>query len=157
MCDIPLMTVPRPPHREALPPGDLHFELLENGLDYLLSAVEHLSDEEPPRNLKYAVLHLAAGVELIIKERLRRDDWRLLFADEKKASEQALARGSFRSVGPEEAIERLEDAAGIVLDPADESLLKSLRDRRNRLQHFAITDTSEAVTALTARVLGFQR
>lgn len=33
-----------------------------NGMDYLDSVVDHLSGEPKPRDLKYAVLHLQAGV-----------------------------------------------------------------------------------------------
>jgi hypothetical protein len=35
--------------------------LLENGLDFLVSAVEHLGGEPDQRELKYAVLHLASA------------------------------------------------------------------------------------------------
>jgi hypothetical protein len=44
--------------------GDPHFPSVENGLDHLVGVVENLESrdgEVSGRNLKYAVLHLAAG------------------------------------------------------------------------------------------------
>jgi hypothetical protein len=50
--------------RGALPPVD-------NGLDYLVSVVDHLRGEEVGRReLKYAVVHLQAAVECLLKYRL---------------------------------------------------------------------------------------
>src|SRR2546426_9855541 len=60
-------------------PDQVHFTLLENGLDFVWSAVEHLSVATSKRELKYALLHLVSGIELILKERLRREDWKPLF------------------------------------------------------------------------------
>lgn len=52
---------------------DIHFELLENGLDFLLSGIEYLARGKEKRDIKYGVLHTVSGVELILKERLRRE------------------------------------------------------------------------------------
>ena len=65
---------------EPSKPG-VSFSLLENGLDFVLSAVEHLGGNPSKRELKYAVLHLYSGAVLILKERLLREDWKLLFAN----------------------------------------------------------------------------
>lgn len=43
------------------PPAIVSFTLLENGLDFVLSAVEYLSGTLSKRELKYAVLHLYSG------------------------------------------------------------------------------------------------
>jgi len=40
-------------------------------------------------------LHLSDGVELVLKEELRREHWSLLFADVDKASESALKAGKY--------------------------------------------------------------
>jgi hypothetical protein len=37
------------------------FQPLGNGMDFLESAIAHLQDDDEPRNLKYAVLHLQAA------------------------------------------------------------------------------------------------
>jgi hypothetical protein len=65
----------------------VEYALLENGLDFVLSALEHVGSKPDRRQLKYAVLHLYAGVALVLKERLRQEDWRLLFEKQEKADE----------------------------------------------------------------------
>ena len=57
----------------------LEYTLLENGLDFISSALKHLKNQPTKRELKYAVLHLSAGIELILKERLKREHWSLVF------------------------------------------------------------------------------
>lgn len=75
----------------------MNITLVENALDFILSAVEWAKGDDV-RSLKYAILHLSDGVELILKEKLRRDHWSLLFADVDKANENALKTGDFKSV-----------------------------------------------------------
>ena len=62
-------------------PGEhyqMNITLIENALDFILSAVEWAKGDDD-RSLKYAILNLSDGVELILKERLRRAHWSLLF------------------------------------------------------------------------------
>lgn len=56
--------------------SDIEFRPVRNGVDYLLSAVQHLTaGQQPPgdRDLKYTVLHLHAATEVLLKARLVRD------------------------------------------------------------------------------------
>ena len=57
----------------------LQLTLLDNALDFLLSAAEAVRRDEGHRSLKEAVLHLANGVELMVKARLAREHWSLIF------------------------------------------------------------------------------
>jgi hypothetical protein len=139
----------------SVTPEELSFELLENGLDFVLSGLENLADETDPRSLKYAVLHLAAGLELILKERLRRHDWRLIFERPDKADEALLQSGGFKSVRFETCVERLKTDCGIEIADGDKGKLNALRDRRNRLEHFRLSDSVVAVKAASAEVVGF--
>jgi hypothetical protein len=50
------------------------FPPVTNGMDYLCSVVEHLTGNPQPRDLKYAVLHLQAAAEVLLKARLARED-----------------------------------------------------------------------------------
>lgn len=52
-----------------------------NGMDYLDSVVDHLPGEPKPRDLKYAVLHLLAATEALLKARLLQEHWSLVFRD----------------------------------------------------------------------------
>ena len=53
---------------------DLQFDLLENGLDFIASGLDHIARGATKTDLKYGVLHLASGIELVLKERLRQED-----------------------------------------------------------------------------------
>src|SRR4051794_24346014 len=133
----------------------LDFTLLENGLDFLLHAVEHLTGQPSERDLKQGIINLAGGVELILKERLLQHDPRLLFLDPTKANAQDLAAGNFKSASPETTIDRLRDEAGVLLNPTTARALKLLRERRNQINHFAITAQADAIAALAAAALSF--
>lgn len=127
--------------------------LIENALDFILSALEHAQADED-RSLKYAILHLSDGVELVLKEKLRREHWSLLFADVKRASESALAAGEFRSVDFDECIGRLESISGLDMT-FHASLLSLLRRHRNKLQHFEYDGSKDEVISILTKTWGF--
>lgn len=143
----PLM--PRDSHKP-----DVFFSLLENGLDFILSAVEHLSGTPSKRELKYAVLHLYSGVVLVIKERLLREDWRLLFANPERAEETTFRNGTFHGPDLDQCLKRLEDN-DVELSEESGRHLKLLANKRKQLEHFHFSDSAEAIIALTAEVLNF--
>ena len=66
-------------------PGELQQNLLDNALDFMLSAAEAVSRDEGRRTLKDAVLHLGNGIELLLKARLAREHWSLIFSDINKS------------------------------------------------------------------------
>ena len=133
---------------------DVTFSLLENGLDFVLSAVEHLSGTPTKRELKYAALHLYSGAVLILKERLLRENWTLLFANPEKADEKVFKAGTFRGPDLDQCLERLDENDIEVSEDHDRQL-RLLADKRKRLEHFHFTDSTEAIIALTADVLNF--
>jgi hypothetical protein len=132
----------------------VQFEPLDNGLDYLESVVTSLQGTPSPTDLKYAVLHLAAGVEVLLKARLLNEDWRLVFRNEDEANEDALAAGSFKSVGVYEALRRLR-RIGVRIAEEQELAVGRSYQRRNALQHFGLTDTAEAIKSSSAITLNF--
>lgn len=132
----------------------IEFSPLVNGVDYLLSAVEHLEGGPSARNLKYAVLHLQAGVEVLLKSRLIINDWKLVFGRPGKATLETYRKGDFYSCSAEEALSRLSDI-GVEIPKDAREEITYLSRQRNRLQHFGLTDTAAAVEARTANVLNF--
>jgi hypothetical protein len=128
----------------------LEFTLLENGLDFIWSALEHLDASTSKRDLKYAVLHLAAGIELTLKERLRREDWKLLYQDTAKASEETYRSGSFVSVRFDTCLQRLATDCDVEFSDDQEDALQAMREKRNRLEHLALVDSPAAVIAVAA-------
>ncbi|MDJ0466041.1 hypothetical protein [Streptomyces sp. H27-C3] len=69
----------RPRNRRELIGGQpaVDFPPMQNGIDDLLSATTYLTHGDPPepRDLKYAILHLQAAVEVLLKARLQREHW----------------------------------------------------------------------------------
>ena len=133
---------------------DVSFSLLENGLDFVLSAVEHLRATPSKRQLKYAILHLYSGTVLILKKRLSFEDWTYLFADPEKADEKIYETGEFHGPNLEQCLERLEKIDAEISEEHKRQL-RLLSKKRRHLEHFHFTDTTEAITALTADILSF--
>src|SRR5437879_4034365 len=152
-------------------PNDFHFSLLENGLDFLISSLEHLTDAsagptskspntlttkpEQKRHLKYALLHLCASIELIFKERLRQEHWSLSFKDVSKSNRDAYDSGDFQSVTFQEAQDRLISICEVEFTQKQQRDLKNLRDRRNKVEHFSAVDSLPAVQSSISQMVSF--
>lgn len=134
----------------------MQFAPLQNGLDYLEDAVDRLAGDPTPRELKYAVLHLHAGIEVLLKYRLTCQDWKLvLAADSADTTEEDFNRGSFRSIGVGEAFKRLEKCTGIQFRNSEKRDARAVEQIRNQLQHFGLTQTAMAVESRSAKALDF--
>lgn len=133
----------------------IEFRLLQNSLDFISSALESLGGTPGHRELKYAVLHLVSGVELIFKERLRREHWALVFERPDQASKTKYETGNFNSVSFSNCLTRLVDICGFQFTDERKKRLEALRDKRNRLEHFGIIDTVQALTSDAAAVMSF--
>lgn len=131
----------------------MNITLIENALDFILSALEHAKIGDD-RNLKYAILHVSDGVELVLKEKLKREHWSLLFADINKANEAIFKSGAFKSVDFADCITRLETISLISLK-AHTKLLNTLRGVRNKLQHFEYNGTKDEVLAILVGTWAF--
>ncbi|MEU2916317.1 hypothetical protein ACFYM3_42990 [Streptomyces massasporeus] len=127
-------------------------------MDYLLSAVTHLTEGgQPPndRDLKYAVLHLHAATEVLLKARLVREHWSLVINDVRKATEKKFHEGDFASVSVEATIERLRDIVGLDIGQANRTAIVNLTRTRNAFTHYGHTATAYAVETQITLVLGF--
>ena len=132
----------------------IRLHLLENAFDYLLSAAEYASLKSP-RSWKYAILHLVAGIELLLKARLQHEHWSLLFQRVDQATEAILQSGTFISVDFDTACTRLQNIAGVIIAQLELEHLRELRGIRNRIQHFAIDIEIAQVISLVVRGLNF--
>ena len=134
---------------------DLQFNLLDNALDFLLSAAEAAQRDNDSRSLKDAVLHLANGVEVLVKSRLAREHWSLIFFNIEKASYEELDKADFRSVDFSIARGRLERIAQVKIGELANSHIDGLRKLRNRLTHFTATLDSLQAKSLIAKTMTF--
>ncbi len=139
----------------------VRFTPMLNGVDYLESVVDNLTYKRPraktvnprPEHLKYAVLHLQAATEVLLKARLAHEHWSLVFKDLAKADRAKLETGDFISCGLDETIVRLKGIAGIDVGLAAKTAYRELADSRNALQHYGLTTPAEAIEARAALVL----
>ncbi|MBR7837390.1 hypothetical protein KDL01_29190 [Actinospica durhamensis] len=138
-----------------LPGGDVHFPPIENGLDYLCSVVDHLvktGGESPgARDLKYAVLHLQAAVEVLLKARLQAENWTLVFKVPSTAVRAKFESGEFESCSTQETLARLKSIVGLEFAAKDVTALNKLRGDRNALQHYGLTASGPATEARAGR------
>jgi hypothetical protein len=150
----------------------LNLRPLENGLEFLLTALDHLSMAAPEfahhsrlfsqdRHLKYAVLAASSSMELLLKQRLIQEHWSLVFKNMKDANRKSFDDGAFASVTFDEIVDRLHGICGCKVPAQKGSPLRTLRDRRNRLEHFGIIDSfyavSENVSAVISYLIDFTR
>jgi hypothetical protein len=139
--------------------NSVHQEILENGLDFLLHSLrppvdldEYADAEILP---KYLVLNLAAATELILKARLCKEHWSLIFQNPDKASADCLRSGEFCSVTFDTCVIRLERICGVTFSTSAREVLRDLRARRNCYQHLRIAPDPRAATPLAGKVLHF--
>ncbi|MFJ3637537.1 hypothetical protein [Streptomyces sp. NPDC090112] len=137
---------------------DIEFRPVRNGMDYLLSTVTHLTEgQQPPgdRDLKYAVLHLHAATEVLLKARLVREHWSLVFSDLRKATKHKFHDGDFVSVTVDATMDRLRDIVGIDIGQANRGAINELTRTRNAFTHYGHAAPAYAVETQIARVLSF--
>lgn len=135
------------------------YSLIEKGLDFVDAALSNLTrtantHAQRKRHLKYTVLHLSSGVELLLKEKLNQQNWKLVFEKTSEANAKLFESGNFFSVKFPTCIERLESECGVSFTSAQEKTLNLLRRNRNKLEHFGITDSQAALTTSAVQVIG---
>ncbi len=151
--------------------GDFRFSPLENGLEFLLSSLEHLTAASSlattsaipatenawnqKRHLKYALLHLCSSIEVLFKVRLKQEHWSLVFANVNKADNAAQDDGEFESVSFNDLMDRLVRICKIDLSEEQRRQLANLRIRRNRMEHYGAVDSLLAVTASVSTMVSF--
>ncbi|WP_371503539.1 hypothetical protein OG871_39550 (plasmid) [Kitasatospora sp. NBC_00374] len=116
---------------------EVHYPPVENGLDYLVSVVDHLQGGKVGRrSLKYAVVHLQAATECLLKHRLELEHWSLVFKSPGDAKRSKLDDGSLTTCTVDQTITRLTDIVGVAISDLEKTKLTQLADLRNRLQHY---------------------
>ncbi|MFB7260661.1 hypothetical protein ACFCXH_00610 [Streptomyces nojiriensis] len=136
--------------------AQVYFPPVANGLDYLLSTAKHLGtggqQGDVESALKYAILHLAAGVEVLLKARLQLEHWTLVFKDPGQATRKDLEKGTFVSCTPGETLQRLRNVAEVPISDKDAKALTQLAEHRNALQHYGLTGPSAAVLVVESGI-----
>jgi hypothetical protein len=131
----------------------IEFDLLANAEDSIRHAIDNISYQEEPndaRRLKQAIRDVAHGIELLLKEKLRRVHPVLIWENIDKFPNLAA-----RTVTVDTAISRLGRIGGLKFDPKDVELITSLRDTRNAVEHYAWKTTKLEAERVVGETLGF--
>jgi hypothetical protein len=131
----------------------IEFDLLANAQDSIEGAIELIAwgDEQPePRRLKQSIQTIAHGVELLLKERLKRVHPSLIWENVDKYPNL-----NARTVTAEAAMSRLTNIGGLKFAAVDIELIRSLRATRNAIEHYAWSTTKQEAEAIVGRALEF--
>lgn len=132
---------------------NIQFDLLANATDSVSYAIELLAWPDirnDERRMKQAILSIAQGVELLLKERLRRIHPAFIFEDiDKFPSLDA------RTVGADRALVRLKSIANYQVRDSDRQLVRDLRRTRNAIEHAEWHTTLAEAKAIVGPALSF--
>ncbi|WGI23648.1 hypothetical protein QEN58_09790 [Halomonas alkaliantarctica] len=131
----------------------IEFNLLGNAIDSIESAIELLAwrdEKDDAKRLKQAVLCIAHGVELLLKERLRLVHPSLVWENVDKYPGL-----SARTVTVDGALGRLQKIGGLDFQKEDRHLITSLRDTRNAIEHYSWSTTKSEAEKIVGNALGF--
>jgi hypothetical protein len=125
----------------------LNLNLLENAIDSIRHAIEHYTGKEPQtRRYKYAILHLAQGVLLLLKQRLSREHPCLIYKN--------VSDIGGLTVDIQMLISRLSSIAGVELGD-DVKTIQELVNTRNTIEHYALELKQASVDSLIGRIVPF--
>lgn len=130
------MLNPVRPETSAMPaptpnPAKLFDSLVINAFDFINEAVGVFK-----RSPKLSAIHFFTAMELLLKARLVREHWSLLFMRLDDATVTRLSQGDFQSVGLKDAYKRLTEIAHADFPQPALEAFEALRKRRNQLVHF---------------------
>jgi hypothetical protein len=132
---------------------NVKLDMVDNGLDFLLKSLDTL--EETDENLKYSIINLHAGIQLLLKELLFQEHWSLIFQKIEQAKKDRLISGDFVSVNYETLIQRLINIAEISLDNQLIEELNLLRKERNKIEHYHFVVTPDVLKSRIVNILTY--
>ncbi|MBS0308789.1 MAG: hypothetical protein JSS58_07435 [Proteobacteria bacterium] len=129
------------------------FSLVENALDSLEHAIEHINAMSTASSVgayKRVILDLSHVAELLFKERLRRIHPAFVLADvDKYPSTTAY------TVTAADALKRLQKIGEIEFTETDQSALKTIREKRNEIEHYEFSINEAEAKLIIGNVLSF--
>lgn len=127
--------------------------MIDNGLDFLLKSLDTIDNNDG--NLKYSIINLHAGIQLLLKELLFQEHWSLIFQKIEHAKKEKLISGDFISVNYETLIQRLKNIAEINLDNRLNEELELLRKERNKIEHYNFIVTPDVLKSRIVSILTY--
>lgn len=131
----------------------INLSLLDNSMNYVDRAIKDITQgirENDILQFKYAVIHIFAAIELLMKERLRAEHWVLLFDNINDASLPKLTSGDFKGPAIDKITDRLKGIVAIDKNHLRLNELDQLKKIRNKIQHFSINIDSALAKQIVA-------
>ncbi|MDD5299853.1 MAG: hypothetical protein PHD65_05075 [Gallionella sp.] len=128
------------------------FNLIENALDSLEHAIGHLTLDKRANagNFKRVIIDLSHTAELLFKERLRKIHPAFVLSDiDKYPSTTAF------TVSAANALRRLQKIGGVEFKGSDQSALKTIREKRNEIEHYEFEISEDEARVVIGNVLVF--
>ena len=126
----------------------MELDLFDNAMTSIIHGLEHFATgKSNSTGYKFAILHISQGVELILKERLAREHWVLIYDKVEKPTKS-------RTIDFETAVERLQAICGVGLDKYIVSL-RRLKDVRNDIEHYKVNLSGEEAAVLIGSNIPF--
>lgn len=124
----------------------LTLDLLHNAIDSTVHGLEHyVEGRRSATNYKFAILHIAQGVELILKERLRQEHWVLIYDKVEKPNKS-------RTIDFETVVARLQSICKLSLAKYIDGL-RGLRNARHEIEHYKVSlSEQEAATLIGSNI-----
>jgi len=129
------------------------FTLVENALDSLEHAISHLNamPKVPTAGTyKRIILDLSHVAELLFKERLRQVHPAFVLSDVDK-----YPSATAHTVTAADALRRLQKIGDVEFDESDQSALKTIREKRNEIEHYEFSIDEAEATVVIGSVLDF--
>lgn len=130
---------------------NVKLNMVDNGLDFLLKSLETIDNND--ENLKYSIISLHAGIQLLLKELLFQEHWSLIFQKIEQAKKEKLISGDFISVNYETLIQRLKNIAEINLGVRLNEEMELLRKERNKIEHYHFAVTPDVLKSRIVSIL----
>lgn len=127
--------------------------LVENALDSLEHAISHLN--EMPKaptagTFKRIILDLSHVAELLFKERLRQIHPAFILSDVDK-----YPSANAHTVTAADALRRLQRIGEVEFNEIDQSALKTIREKRNEIEHYEFSIDATEAKVVIGSVLAF--
>lgn len=129
------------------------FTLVENALDSLEHAISHLNvmPKAPTAGtFKRIILDLSHAAELLFKERLRQIHPAFILSDVDK-----YPSATAHTVTAADALRRLQRIGEVEFTEADQSALKTIREKRNEIEHYEFSLDEKEAKVVIGSVLAF--
>ena len=128
------------------------FNLVENALDSLEHAIGHLTLGRTVAvgDYKRAIVDLSHVAELLFKERLRRIHPAFVLSNVDKYPSTTA-----HTVSASDALRRLEKIGSVEFKESDQSALKTIREKRNEIEHYEFEISEDEAKVVIGNVLVF--